>query len=267
MPEGDTIHRTATRLQAALANRQLSAAHGRDELGLARLVGCTVTAVEARGKHLLIHASGSWTLHSHMGMTGSWHLYRPGEAWQKPAHRAHAVLETAELLAICFTPKSIELLSATGLRRHEYLGQLGPDILVAPLPMEEILKRFRQHAARPLGEAVMDQLIVCGIGNIYKSELLFLERLDPFGVVADLKDEQLSRLMDQAHALMRVNLDNAARRTRFRPDGRRFWVYGRVAEPCFVCGTPILVRRQGNLGRSTYFCPQCQAPSRLSGTR
>lgn len=259
MPEGDTIHRTATRLRSALAGRVLTLVRGGEQLELAALAGATIRSVEARGKHLLIHASGGWALHSHMGMTGSWHLYRPGEAWQKPARLAAAVLETPDFHAICFSPKTIELLSSTALRRHPYLAQLGPDVLVAPLPMEEILERFRQHAQRPLGEAVMDQAIVCGIGNIYKSELLFLERLDPFAPVAGLTDEQLHALVGRAHALMRVNLDNAARRTRFRPDGRRFWVYGRAGQSCFDCGQRIEVRRQGDLGRTTYYCPGCQA--------
>jgi endonuclease-8 len=263
MPEGDTIHRTATRLRSVLPGQVLTLVRGQPPLALDRLTGTTVTGVEARGKHLLIHATDGWTLHSHMGMTGSWHLYRPGEAWQKPAHRAQAVLETAAWLAVCFTPKTLELLTRTQLKRHVYLQHLGPDILVEPLAVPEIIERFRRHDTRPLGEAVMDQSIVCGIGNIYKSELLFLERLNPFEPVTQCSQQQLAALVERAHSLMRINLDNAARRTRFRPDGRRFWVYGRHGQACFVCGQKITVQRQGDLGRSTYYCPGCQAPGRV----
>ncbi len=259
MPEGDTIFRTASRLRQAILGQTIEAVRGRKELNVERLIGCTVDAIEPRGKHLLIRFSGGWNLHSHMGMTGSWHLYRPGEPWWKPEHRAHVVLDTGTWLAICFTPKTLELLSETGLKRHGYLHRLGPDILSDDLDVDDVVHRLLAHADRPLGEAIMDQTIVCGIGNIYKSELLFIERLSPFARVNEFSVAQLRSLIEQARTLMRINLDNAARRTRFRLDGRRFWVYRRSGEKCLVCGTAIAVRRQSDLGRATYFCRRCQS--------
>jgi endonuclease-8 len=276
MPEGDTIYRTATRLRSAMEGKRITAARGRDPaVDAASLPGQQVTAIEARGKHLLIHTSGGQTIHSHMGMTGSWHLYAPGQAWQKPAKWAALVLEMqAEStppgppdvqsplpsVVVCFSPKTLELLSATGLRRHPYLGRLGPDILASRLEPAEIVPRFRAHDQVPIGEAVMNQTILCGIGNIYKSEVLFLCQIDPFLQVASLTDQQLIAMISRARKLMRRNLGGHLRQTRFTGDGARLWAYGRGGKPCLRCGSPIQTRRQGNLGRITFWCPSCQSP-------
>lgn len=267
MPEGDTIHRTAVRLRAALENQQIVRARSSVASNFERIEGSTIVAIKPHGKHLLIQLGDGWSIHSHMGMTGSWHLYRPGEQWRKPEHRAHAIVDTGGFLAICFTPKLLELLSPTALKRHPYLHQLGPDVLGTEFSVEEVVQRLRSEPSRPLGVAIMDQRLVSGVGNIYKSELLFIERLCPFAPVGDVPVARLTKLVERAQALMRINLDNAARRTRFRLDGRRFWVYGRSGQPCFECATPIAVRRQSDLGRTTYYCPNCQAPEKGLRTR
>lgn len=260
MPEGDTIHRAATRLQAVLAGQVIERAESK-WLGNAvnSLVGHTLEKVEPRGKHLLMMLDDGRALHSHMGMTGSWHIYRPGETWQKPAHRAAISLECAEIVVVCFTPKLLELLTPAGLRRHEYLNRLGPDLLAAPPSNEEILTRFRQGNNLPIGEAVLNQTIVAGIGNVYKSELLFELHLHPQLLVKDLSDKQLLEITSLASQLMAKNLSGRPRTTRFALDGGRFFVYGRGGERCYTCGTPIELIRQGDLGRTTYFCPRCQA--------
>ncbi|MCH5373990.1 MAG: formamidopyrimidine DNA glycosylase, partial [Planctomycetes bacterium] len=165
-------------------------------------------------------------------------------------------------VCVCFFPKTLELLSETRLRRHPYLSRLGPDLLAETSDDDEILRRFRLHQRRAIGEAVMDQTIVCGIGNVYKSEVLFLCHLDPFLPVHHFSDDQLRGLIHRSRQLMSKNLQGYPRRTRFGLDGNRVWVYGRAGKPCLVCGARIQIRRQGDLGRTTYWCPTCQACNR-----
>jgi endonuclease VIII len=260
MPEGDTIYRTAVQLRSVLAGQTIceatSQVGGPDPHSL---VGRRVEAIEARGKHLLIHLDDGQAIHSHMGMTGSWHVYRSDQAWLKPARRAHLVLHLPAAVCVCFTPKTLEILTAHGVRRHPYLSRLGPDLLSERFGVQDVVQRLRQRSDLPVGEAVMDQTLVCGIGNVYKSELLFLQRLDPFCRVGDLSDSQLEQLVQSARQLMRRNLQGSRRTTRFGRDGQRLWVYGRSGEKCLQCGSIIRMRRQGGLGRSTYWCPTCQS--------
>jgi endonuclease-8 len=193
-----------------------------------------------------------------MGMTGSWHNYRPGERWQKPTQRAAIWLETSQVCIVCFTPKLLELLTGTALRRHEYLNRVGPDLLAGPPPDDEVLARFRQSNNVPIGQAMMNQTVISGIGNVYKSEVLFELQLHPQLLVSDLADEQLLALTTTAREMMQSNLSGRPRTTRHALDGGRFWAYGRSGKPCYRCGTTIKVIRQGDLGRTTYFCPRCQ---------
>lgn len=262
MPEGDTLFRIAWRLRPLLEGQSVVQAVSSDpRIAANTLVGHSVLAVECRGKHLLIHADDGRAIHTHLGMTGSWHVYAPGETWQKPASRAALWLTTDQAVCVCFSPKTLELLSRDGLRRHTHLRQLGPDVLSAVFDAEEAHARFRARGWLPLGVALMDQTILCGVGNIYKSETLFQCRLDPFAAVSDLSDERLAQLVETARRLMRANLYSRTRRTRYSSDGQPFWVYGRSGKPCFRCGEAIHMRHQGDLGRSTYWCPICQRGS------
>jgi endonuclease-8 len=259
MPEGDTIHRTAVNLRAALDGRVIVRAESRcGDLEVESLRGRQIAATEARGKHLLVFFEDGGAIHSHMGMTGSWHLYRPKQPWQKPAKWAELALFLEQTTCVCFTPKTLELLTAAGVRRHPHLARLGPDLLSTAFRPELALGRIRQHDAAPLGEAVMNQTLVCGIGNVYKSELLFLERLCPFQAVGSVEDARWIELLMRAQKLMKKNLEGYPRRTRFGGDGQRLWVYGRGGERCLKCGDTILMQRQGDAGRSTYWCPTCQ---------
>ncbi|MCL4200872.1 MAG: hypothetical protein KJ000_00155 [Pirellulaceae bacterium] len=259
MPEGDTIYRTAERLRPVLEGRSIDSVQCRDpQLAADTLAGCVVARVEARGKHLLIHVDNGRVVHSHLGMHGAWHLYGPGQAWQKPVRQAALCLRVAETECVCFNPKTLELLSESAFRRHPHLSRLGPDLLADQLDEAEILRRFRTDPRRPIGEAVMDQTIACGIGNVYKSEVLFLCRIDPFIAVGQLGDDRLLEVIRCARQLMSKNLRGDPRRTRFRLDGQRVWVYGRSGKACFTCGESIQIRRQGDLGRTTYWCPGCQ---------
>lgn len=261
MPEGDTIFRAATVLRQAMAGGVVQSLRlDEPRFDVEAVVGQRVTAVEARGKHLLIHLERGGAIHSHMGMTGSWHVYRPGEPWRKPARNAAVIMAINGFDLVCFSPPLVELLSADQLRRHEHLRSLGPDLLAEDFDAAGAAAELRRRDNLPLGEAVMNQRIVAGIGNVYKSELLFLLAFDPFARGTKYSDAEFSQLAALARDLMRRNLSGAARRTRFRGDLQRLWVYGRRGEDCFKCGTTIQVRRQGEAGRTTYWCPECQPP-------
>jgi endonuclease VIII len=268
MPEGDTIHRTAEVLRAALLGRRITHARAQPQPGLrrvpdlSRLIGSTVVGVEARGKHLLIGFDSGLTLRSHLRMSGSWHRYRPGEPWHMPARLASAILETAEAVAVAFNTPVVELLTDADLRRSGPLTSLGPDLLGAEFDISEALRRLRERDGEQLGNALLDQRAVAGIGNVYKSEVAFLERLDPWAPVAAFEDGDLIAALRTARRLMQANLRGGARvSTGSSVRGQGLWVYGRARRPCRRCGTRIEHRRQGELARLTYWCPRCQ-PSR-----
>lgn len=272
MPEGDTIHRTAEVLRAALVGRTITAARAQAQPGLrrvpdlSRLVGATVTAVTSRGKHLLIGFDNGMTVRSHLRMTGSWHRYRPGEHWQRPERQASAILETADAVAVAFNTPVVELLTDAQLRRSTPLATLGPDLLGKEFDAEEAVHRLREGDEVELGNALLDQRAVAGIGNVYKSEVLFLERLDPWGAVETFADGEVEAVLRTARRLLQSNLRGAARVTTGNAArGHELWVYGRAGRPCRRCGTPIEMRRQGGLARLTYWCPHCQPPLRGEG--
>jgi endonuclease-8 len=263
VPEGDTIFRAARTLDRAISGkevRRLAIASVRDrgplrELPLAERV--SVHGVEARGKHLLIELSDGRALHSHMGMTGSWHAYRPGEPWQRPERNARAVLETDDAVAVCFTPQTLEVLP-TATESSTRLRALGPDLSRDDADVSEAVWRLRRlrPADCEIGVALLDQRISSGIGNVYKSETLHACRVDPFARISDLSDEEVADLFVTGSGLLRRNVDTVIRST--VPGGLA--VYGRAGQPCRRCGTPIRSRRQGEHARTTYWCPSCQSP-------
>lgn len=261
MPEGDTIFRTATQLRKVLDNQVIDRAESRFEIPDAdSLAGLRVTEVEPRGKHLLIHFEDGRVLHSHMGMTGAWHIYRPEEAWQKSPRGAAMVLRTERFVVVCFRPKQIELIPRARRERDEYLSRLGPDLLADHLDGDAVVARFRKQNPVAIGHVIMNQTVVSGVGNVYKSEVLFLEQIHPLTKVAELTDAQLLAVVERAQSLMRRNLDGYPRRTRFETGGN-VWVYHRRGSECLKCGAKIEMLRQGDLARSTYYCPQCQPQS------
>lgn len=258
MPEGDTILRAARALGASLQGKRVTSFESPlPRLAGADLAGRRVEAVEARGKNLLVRFDDGSALRTHMRMTGSWHLYGPNERWKKPARLARAVLSTEDAVAVCFNAPVVELLSARQLARHESLRHLGPDVLAEGFDVSEAVRRIAS-SDRPIGEALVLQSALAGVGNIYKSESLFLCGLDPFAPVAALDRKDVTRVVAKARDLMSDNLDGAPRKTRRTLDGASYWVYGRSGKPCFRCGTRIRMRRQGDTGRSTYWCPGCQ---------
>jgi endonuclease-8 len=280
MPEGDTIFRAARTLHLALAGRVVTAftsvypALTRIDED-APIAGREITAVEARGKHLLIHF-GPLMLRTHMRMRGSWHIYRPGERWQLPRRDARIVIETAEYVAVGFNVPIAEFLDARQAARQDDLRKLGPDLLGAAFDVDDAVRRLQARGAQPIAEALLNQRAVAGIGNVYKSETLFMEGVHPSTPVSDIVEARLRALLATARRLLLANVADASaeivtyrglRRTTGRTDPEeRLWVYGRGGKPCRRCGTAIAYARTGPDARGTYWCPQCQVrPATASG--
>ena len=266
MPEGDTIFRAARSLRRWLEGREITGARSqRLRVPADRLVGQTVSAVEARAKHLLIHFSSGDVLHTHMRMTGSWHVYPAGQRWRKPAWQARVVLEAGDRLAVCFDAPVVELLAAGEVERHPSIGALGPDVLVDPFDTAEVCRRASTRPADlPVGDLLLDQRVVAGIGNIYRCESLFLAGLHPSTPRSALDDAALTDLVVGASRLMRANLRPAAGfDRRFAPPGGPSgpWVYGRGGRPCYRCRTPVRSALLGDPPRDVWWCPSCQPPS------
>ena len=211
-------------------------------------------SVEPNGKHLLMRFEGGIALHSHMRMTGSWHLYRPGERWRQPAWRATAVLSFHDVVAVCFAAPVMELVRDA----QAPVAHLGPDILADPFDLDAVVERARRSEALTLGELLLEQRVCAGIGNIYKCEALWALELNAWMRPANLDDDRLRRLYLTARDLMRRNIVTPIAR-------QRHAVHGRGGRPCPRCGTPIKIRVQGQQARLTYFCPRCQGePARTA---
>ena len=274
MPEGDTIFRAARTLHRALAGKtvvrfqtvltQLERVHIDTPI-----VGRTIERVESRGKHLLMYFSGDLILRTHMRMNGSWHIYRPGERWQVPARDMRVLVATDDFEAVAFRVPIAEFRSASALKRDRAIESLGPDLLDPDADLDDAVGRLRARGALPIADALLDQRALAGIGNVYKSESLFVAGVSPFASVASLSDETLRAIVDTARTQLKANTRDPLeapvaawrgmrRTTRSdRPEGR-LWVYGRAGEPCRRCGTSIVIAKQGEDARLTYYCPKCQ---------
>ncbi len=271
MPEGDTLHNLATLLTPLVSRQVVRLEFPRGHADGSHLIGETVDTIEARGKNLLVSFSGGSTLHVHLKMTGVVHLYADGESWRRGASQAVVILGVKGFEAVCFKAPLVRLLRPGRLKTDRQLRALGPDLLGAAFDAPEAIRRLRELDSLELGVAVMTQSAIAGIGNVYKSELLFNRKLDPFAAVSSVTDAALAELLAHARTVMQQNLIGSAlkaRSSRVTRSGRDrlrnpLSVYGRLGEPCFDCGTLIRMKRQGEQQRSTYFCPSCQ-PSRTS---
>ncbi|MBA2355433.1 MAG: Fpg/Nei family DNA glycosylase [Luteitalea sp.] len=285
MPEGDTIFRAARTLDRALAGQvvtrfetqyaQIARVH--DD---APITGRTVEQVEARGKHLLmffsapraeaaIAGAGPVILRTHMMMSGSWHIYRIGEPWQRSPTGARLVVGTAGYVAVGFNVPVAEFIERDELETSEAIGRLGPDVLGVEFDVSDAAAKLARSDRGTAADALLDQRAVAGIGNVYKSELLFLARLWPFLPPDRVSSEQWARIARDARTLLRANVVDPTeagvftyrgnRRTTGRANpGQSLYVYGRHRQPCRRCGTAILMRHHGEHNRSTYWCPTCQ---------
>lgn len=273
MPEGDTIHRAARTLHLALAGREIV----RFETALAQLAvvddqsplrGRLVERVAATGKHLLMHFSGDLILRTHMRMHGSWHIYRPGERWRRPRRDMRVVVATDAYEAVAFNVPVAEFRTAATLQRDDAIQALGPDLLDPEADLDEAARRVRALGDLPLGEALLTQRAVAGIGNVFKSEVCFEAGLSPFAPVSAIDMPTLRAVLEIARRQMRLNAPAGGDRAFPQPPGRRttgrmnpsegLWVYGRAGEPCRRCGTAISLRKTGVDARPTYYCERCQ---------
>jgi endonuclease-8 len=254
--EGDTVLRAARRIDAALRGAEVSAGapNPRGRLaGIRQLNGMVMEGVSSHGKHLLLDF-GELVLHSHLGMNGSWHVYERGGRWRKPSVAAWAVLRGERAEAVQFGGPTLRVLRAEQVRRDPTLARLGPDILAPGFTDAEGVESLRAaHPSLQLGDALLDQKLIAGIGNIFKSEACFAARLDPWARLRDLGDGELGAAVGAARELMSAAVESGR-----HPRN----VYRRRGEPCPRCGTPIRAHGQGDANRTTYWCPRCQASGR-----
>jgi endonuclease VIII len=271
MPEGDSLARIAVALRPHLAGRVVTNARARlPGPVISKVVGKKITAVDTAGKNLLIRFDDGLELRTHLGLHGSWHRYRPGEAWRRPVSRASLVLEVPGAVAVCFDAPVVELFETRAEPVHPVLATLGPDLLAPNLDVEAAVKRFEDPSlkAREVGDALLDQRVVAGVGNVYKSEVLFLEGINPFTPVGSLSHAQLKAIVERARDLMVYNARPGAAagrvttvdtRTGTHQAPTQLWVYRRAGRPCHTCGTLIKSAPQGSdVPRTTYWCPKDQ---------
>ncbi len=261
MPEGDTIHKICNYLAPRLTDQRIDEIELRDARDARRCRDRRIEGVDARGKHLFFHLDNATSIRSHLGMHGSWHRYAPGESWQKPRHRASLRLRVNDEDYVCFNAKEVELIDTPSVRDAIVRSRLGPDLIADDPKASDIVRRARD-IMRPddlIGDVLLDQRVASGIGNVYKSEVLFIERLSPYLTLQEVSDDALMRCFEVAADRLKKNLGGGKRVTRFENDkAGRLWVYGRRGKPCIECDTPIRSRRMGRHHRGTYWCPNCQ---------
>ena len=252
MAEGDTILRLARRFEATLLGEAVAASAPNPRGKAARiekLDGRTLEAVEPHGKHLLLDF-GEISLHSHLGMSGGWHFYRPGSRWRRPRSSAWAVLSNDEWEAVQFGGPTLQVSPTARLRRNPQITWLGPDILAEGFDPDAVIPAMRADPTRGLGDVLLDQHLVAGIGNIFKSEACFAARVDPWRPVGEVSDEELHAVLEAARAQMQAAVESGGR--------HRFAVYKRRQSGCPSCRGPLSSRGQGDANRTTYWCPRCQ---------
>ena len=278
MPEGDTIFRTARALQKAIGGKTVTAF----ETGFAKLAsmnddaplaGRVVEKVEARGKWCLIYFSGDLILATHMLMSGSWHIYRTGEKWQRPHGQMRIAIICGDFQAVLFSAQIAEFHTAKSLERSSQIPKLGPDVLSDTFSVATGVHALQAYAARhpeaEVGATLLNQRVMAGLGNVYKSEVAFAASVNPFRKMSTLTLREMEKMVEAAQRYMKANVAEGAsegmvtytgprRTTRAMDHGARMWVYRRRGEECRRCGATIEMRKQGTQVRSTYWCPECQ---------
>jgi len=263
MPEGDSIFQAAARLRPALEGQTLVQFQAARAAGSMPKPGCTITRVDAVGKHLMVHFDDGHVLQTHLRMTGRWDLYRRGERWRKPAYLARAVIETESHVAVCFSAPVVRIhrASRTGASPslQRAIGHLGPDLCREDADLDEVVERMARipHGATPIVDVLLDQRVAAGIGNVFKSEVLWAAQVAPGTKIADIDLPTRRQLVELAAHQLRANLTPGPRTTVSGAPGS-VAVYGRTRRPCRRCGTPIRGAKMGASNRSTYWCPRCQ---------
>ena len=249
---------TARRLHQALAGRVLTRSDFRvPRYATTNLTGRVVTEAVSRGKHLLIRTGDGITVHTHLRMDGSWRV-RPARERVANSHRIRLILANAEWQAVGYQLGVVEVLPTASERT--VVGYLGPDLLGPDWDPAEAERRLRGDPARPVGEALLDQRNLAGIGNVYKAELLFLRGINPWRPVGEVAD--VAALVGLAQQLLEANKERFGMiTTGVARRGEQTWVYGRAGRPCRRCGTPVKSADQGRNTeeRITYWCPRCQS--------
>jgi endonuclease VIII len=283
VPEGDTIYRAARTLGQVLEGKVVT----RFETTFAPLAsvddnapvtGRTVEKVESRGKWLLIRFSGDLILVTHMLMSGSWHIYRAGkdgragERWRRPRREMRVVIATAEFEAVAFNVPVTKFYTARTLERNSTIPKLGPDLLSTAFAPDEARTRLMAHGDEEIANVLLNQRVMAGLGNVYKSEVLFACGVHPFRLVSTLRSGEIGCILERARVFLEANVKDGRdggmvtyaglrRTTRAADPGARLWVYRREGKECRRCGATILMQRQGPGARSTYWCPTCQPAS------
>jgi endonuclease-8 len=257
VPEGDTIHHAAARIRPVLAGhvpdalRTLHPRFGRDDWP-GRLAGRAVTSVDALGKHLFLRFEGGLSIHSHLRMSGAWHVYEQGARWRRSPRRAWLAIRRGDREVVQFDGPVLELMTTARIGLDQQITGLGPDILAPQLDERRILRRLREDdPTRPIGDALLDQRTVAGIGNLWKSEGCWWAQVDPWRPARDVSDDEVLRILRLVRPRMQESALHGAK-------ARDDQVYGRQGRPCPRCGGAILQRSQGDGNRMTFWCPGCQ---------
>ena len=278
MPEGDTIHRVASALRIALVGKPIVSFEAPRLFGPQPAQGRVIERIESHGRHLEIVWDDGLTLHTHLRMSGAWHLYRIGEGWRKPVSDLRVLIEVSDWLAVCFNAPLVETYRHFDPYRHPGFGPLGPDLCAAGADLDECINRLYHHhdQSMPIAEVLLDQHVMCGVGNVYRCEVLWACEMHPFAPIGSIDADDCGQLVMTAVRLLHANLsvhpdaDLGTRRTfdsGFGPNGLA--VYGRNGQRCRRCGDTIEVRRSGEHARLLYWCPGCQtnrAPMRAGST-
>jgi endonuclease-8 len=238
-------------------------------LGPVPAPGRTIESVESHGKHLEIVWDDGLTLHTHLRMTGSWHLYRADEPWRKRDDQMRVSIEVDDWIAVCFNAPLVETYRQFDRHRHPGFGRLGPDLCRPNADLDECIDRVLDYSdpAAYIAEVLLDQHVACGVGNVYRCEVLWAVQLSPFAKVGLLNPEDATQVINTAARMLRSNI-NDSRRATVPGVGAGLAVYGRNGQPCGRCGDTIQVKRIGEMNRLLYWCPDCQSrgDSRINPT-
>jgi endonuclease VIII len=259
VPEGDSIHRTAAALRIALVDKKMVRFDAPHLIGVVPKAGRTIVRVESGGKHLEIEWDDGIILHTLLRKSGFWDLYRKDDIWQRPHREMRALIETAAWVAVCFNAPTVETIREPGISRHPWFGRLGPDLCSVDADLDRCVELLLSYDDRrvPICDVLLDQRVFGGVGNVYRSEVLWACELHPFAPVGDIGEALARRIVNVAARLLRANLSHAEQVALPGVPGG-LGVYGRTGRGCFRCAATVRAREGGAHERILYWCPGCQ---------